>query len=155
MIADVRGYTSFTDQRGDEAAARLAKRFVAVAGDAVTSHSGTVLEVRGDEVLAIFDSPPEALRAAVALQVALGSEAGRDPELPSLAGVGIDVGEAVPFEGGYRGRALNMAARLCARAGPGEILITPELALLAGPSDGIAYQDRGAVRLKGFPDRST
>src|SRR6266508_144411 len=80
MIADVRGYTNFTDQRGDEAAARLAKRFVAVAGDAVASHSGTVLEVRGDEVLAIFDSPPEALRAAVALQVALGSEAGRDPE---------------------------------------------------------------------------
>jgi WD40 repeat protein/serine/threonine protein kinase/class 3 adenylate cyclase/DNA-binding winged helix-turn-helix (wHTH) protein len=150
MIADVRGYTSFIDQRGDEAAARLAKRFVAVAGGAVTSHSGTVLEVRGDEVLAIFDSPREALRAAVALQAALGSEAGRDPELPSLAGVGIDVGEAVPFDGGYRGRALNMAARLCARAGPGEILITPELAHLAGPSDGIAYQDRGAVRLKGL-----
>jgi len=110
MIADVRGYTRFTDERGDEAATGPVGRFVSAAGDAVTGHSGTVLQVRGGEVLAVFDSPRGALRAAVALQSALGSEARRDPELPLLAGVGIDVGEAVPFDGGYRGRALNMAA---------------------------------------------
>ncbi len=39
------------------------------------------------------------------------------PSLPLRVGIGLDAGEAVPFEGGYRGAALNLAARLCCRRG--------------------------------------
>jgi class 3 adenylate cyclase len=53
-------------------------------------------------------------------------------------------------ENTFRGRALNMAARLCSRALPGEILVTPELAHLAGALEGVVFEDRGPVRLKGF-----
>jgi hypothetical protein len=69
---------------------------------------------------------------------------------PLQAGIGLDVGEAVPVGDGFRGRAINMAARLCARAKPGETLITPELAHLAGSIEGIVLEDGGPVRLKGF-----
>src|ERR671922_2697581 len=74
LIGDVRGYTSFTRERGDAEAARLAKRFAEVARDAVEARSGRVTELRGDEVLAVFPSPDQAVRAAGGLQTVCGEE---------------------------------------------------------------------------------
>src|SRR5262245_53433351 len=68
LIADVRGYTVFTQERGDEAAALLAGKFAAVAREVVEARSGTVVELRGDEALAVFDSARQAIRASVDLQ---------------------------------------------------------------------------------------
>ncbi len=76
-----------------------------------------MVELRGDEVVAFFGSPRQAIRAAVDLQRRLADETAADPSLPLPAGVGLDAGEAVPVEGGYRGGALNLAARLCSQAG--------------------------------------
>ena len=65
LIADVRGYTRFTAERGDAAAALLAKRFADLARDAVEARGGRVIELRGDEALAVFESPSQAVRAAI------------------------------------------------------------------------------------------
>ena len=54
LVADVRGYTVFTQERGDEAAARLATRFADVVREHVQAHNGSVIELRGDEALAVF-----------------------------------------------------------------------------------------------------
>ncbi|HVG88126.1 MAG TPA: hypothetical protein VM823_04075, partial [Gaiellales bacterium] len=54
LIADVRGYTRFTQEQGDEAAARLAARFAEVAREVIESRGGTVVELRGDEALCVF-----------------------------------------------------------------------------------------------------
>ena len=51
------------------------------------------------------------------------------PELPLTIGIGLDAGEAVPVQGGYRGAALNLAARLCGQARAGEILATREVTI--------------------------
>ncbi|MGH3113153.1 MAG: adenylate/guanylate cyclase domain-containing protein, partial [Gaiellaceae bacterium] len=148
LIADLRGYTTFSDARGDQAAADVSERFIAIATDCVKGRSGTVVEVRGDEVLAAFESAREALRAAVDLQERAATEPAEREMLG--VGIGLDAGEAVPLGDGYRGRALNLAARLCARARAGEILVTSELIHLAGAVEGIRFEDRGAVRLKGL-----
>jgi class 3 adenylate cyclase len=70
LIADVRGYTLFTQERGDEAAAKLAARFARVAREAVQRRTGSVVELRGDEVLAVFcqqrRGQPAARRARLA-----------------------------------------------------------------------------------------
>ena len=67
-------------------------------------------------------------------------------------GIGLDAGEAVPVDGGYRGGALNLAARLCSLADPGEVLASREVTHLARKVDGIAYAERGSVRLKGLAE---
>src|SRR4029453_5515434 len=54
LIADVRGYTAFTQERGDEDAARLAGRFAQVTRSVVEDHRGHVLELRGDEALVVL-----------------------------------------------------------------------------------------------------
>ncbi len=152
LIADVRGYTVFTQERGDEAAARLATKFAAIAREVLESRGGTVVELRGDEALVVFDSARQAIRASIDLQRRFVDETVADPALPLPVGIGLDAGEAVPVDGGFRGGALNLAARLCSIAGPAEILASREVVHLARKVEGVAYVDRGSVRLKGLAD---
>lgn len=155
LIADIRGYTLFTLERGDEAAAKLATKFARLAREGVEARAGEVIELRGDEALCVFASSRQAIRAAVELQDRFVAETLSDPALPLAVGIGLDAGEAVSVEGGYRGGALNLAARLCGQAGPGEILASREVAHLARRVEGIRYADRGEVSLKGMTDPVT
>jgi peptide/nickel transport system substrate-binding protein len=155
LIADVRGYTLFTQERGDEAAAKLAAKFADIVRDVVESRGGTLLELRGDEALCVFGSAREAIRTAVDLQERFVEETIDSPELPLTVGIGLDAGEAVPVEGGYRGGALNLAARLCGQARAGEILASREVTHLARRIDGVRYEDRGSLTLKGLSDPVT
>jgi class 3 adenylate cyclase/tetratricopeptide (TPR) repeat protein len=152
LIADVRGYTSFTLEHGDEAGARLASRFAEVARETVRQGGGEVIELRGDEALAVFTSSRAALRAAAELQGRFAHEMAADPSLPLRVGIGLDAGEAIPVEGGFRGAALNLAARLCSLAGPGEILASDGVTHLARKVDGLDYVERGFSQIKGFAD---
>lgn len=152
LIADVRGYTLFTQERGDEVAAKLAAKFAEIAREIVQARGGTLLELRGDEALCVFASTREAIRAAVDLQQRFVEETLEEPELPLTVGIGLDAGEAVPVEGGYRGAALNLAARLCGQARAGEILATREVTHLARRVEGAGYEDRGSLSFKGISD---
>ena len=152
LIADVRGYTLFTQERGDEAAAKLAAKFGDIAREGVEARGGTLLELRGDEALCVFSSAREAIRAAVDLQQRFVEETLDQPDLPLTVGIGLDAGEAVPVHGGYRGGALNLAARLCGQARAGEILASREVTHLARRVEGIRYIDRGILSLKGLSE---
>ncbi len=152
LIADVRGYSRFTEEYGDEAAAQLAARFADLVADEVEAHGGSVIEMRGDEALVVFSSARSAIRAGVDLQARVDEDAAQsDP--PLRIGIGIDSGEAVELgDGSFRGAALNLAARLCGRAHGGEVLVTAGTARLAGRLGGLQYVDQGKVRLKNISD---
>ena len=129
----MRGSTSFTGEHGDEAASALASRFADIVQAVAPEFDGELVELRGDEALCVFLSTRQALRAAVALQRRLRSPADGEEAFRLPVGMGLDAGEAVPIKGGYRGSALNVAARLCATAQGGEVLATDRLVGLAGP----------------------
>jgi class 3 adenylate cyclase len=153
VIADVRGYSRFTEEQGDEAAARLAAKFVGLVADGIEAHGGVLIEVRGDEALSVFTSARQAIRAAVDLQARFAEETDAESSLPLKVGIGIDSGEAVRMpDGSYRGAALNVAARLCGRAHGGEVIVSEGTSRLAGHLGGIHYSDRGRVHLKNIPD---
>ncbi len=152
LIADVRGYTRFTLDNGDAAAARLASRFAGLAHEVVNAYHGEVVELRGDEALAVFTSARQALWAGSALQQRFIAAAAADPSLPLHVGIGIDAGEAIPVEGGYRGAALNLAARLCSIAERGEVLCSESVTHLARKLEGLEYRPRTMVMLKGFSE---
>lgn len=150
LIADVRGYTRFTQEHGDTAATRLALRFAALVHEELAGADGELLGLRGDEAAVAFGSVRQALRTALALQDRFARELAADPALPLRVGMGLDAGEAVAVTDGYRGMALNVAARLCAAAPAGVILITESLAHLAGAVEGVAYLDHARLTLKGL-----
>ena len=155
LIADIRGFTRFTAERGDEAAASLATKFADIAAKGVEGRNGTLVELRGDEALAVFDSARQALRAAVELQSIFQEQTRTDPSLPLVVGMGLDAGEAVAVGDGYRGAALNTAARLCALAAGGEIVASDNLVHLAGAVPGIAFVELGPRELKGLKQAVT
>ncbi|HEY2939052.1 MAG TPA: ABC transporter substrate-binding protein [Gaiellaceae bacterium] len=150
LIADVRGYTSFTQSHGDEAAGHLAARFAGLARAAVTATGGEVIELRGDEALCVFHSARQALRAAVELQMRFRQHVEGQPAFPLGVGIGLAAGEAVPVEGGYRGGALNLASRLCNLASGGQILASETVTSLAGMLEGVRFVERRRTRLKGL-----
>src|SRR5207344_2443067 len=90
LIADIRGYTLYTREHGDEAAAALAARFAELVSEVVGAREGFLLEVRGDEALVVFVSARRALRAAIDLQARFA-----EVQLPRGVGIGLDAGEAV------------------------------------------------------------
>jgi YVTN family beta-propeller protein len=152
LIVDVRGYTRFTQEQGDEAAGHLAAAFAQRARETVSSCDGEVIELRGDEALCVFTSARRALWAAVELQSSFRQRIDGVSVFPLGIGIGLDAGEAVPIEGGYRGGALNVASRLCSLAGAGEILATETVVSLARRLEGIRFVGRRPVRLKGLEE---
>jgi class 3 adenylate cyclase len=152
LIADIRGYSRYTEECGDEAAADLSSRFAAIVDDDVEAHEGALVEMRGDEALVVFTSARQAIRAAVDLQQQF-QEAASELDIPLRVGIGIDSGEAVQLDdGSFRGAALNVAARLCGRASGGEVIISEATSRLAGRLSGLHYSDGGRVRLKNIAD---
>jgi DNA-binding NarL/FixJ family response regulator/class 3 adenylate cyclase len=152
LIAGIRGYMMFAQERGDEAAARLATAFTGLVEDHAERHGGSVAELRGDEALVVFGSPREAIMSAIDLQSQFVQTTLGEPDLPLLVGIGLDAAEAAAAQGGYRGGTLNLAARLCSLAGPGQILASPEVVRCARAVDGVRYAERGEVRLNGLAD---
>jgi hypothetical protein len=111
LIADVRGYTRYTSEQGEPAAARMADVFLGLGRESVEGAGGVVIGVRGDEIAGMFDSPRRAVEAAIDLRERVAAE------LPLPIGVGLDVGEVEVAERNYVSGALNLASRLCDLAG--------------------------------------
>jgi class 3 adenylate cyclase len=152
LIADIRGYTAFTQRFGDNAAAQLSTRFADIARSVLERWDGRLVEVRGDEVLGVFASARQAVLAAGELHARYAEELLQHPDLPVGIGVGLDLGEAIPVGEGFRGAALNRAARLCSLAGPGETLVSPGIVYVAPQIEGVEFRSRGQEQLKGFAE---
>jgi hypothetical protein len=119
--------------------------------DGVEIRGGQLIEIRGDEALAVFDSARQAIRAAMDLQRWFAEHTDADPDLPLRVGIGIDSGEAALLDdGSFRGAALNVAARLCALARGGEVIVSEGTSRVAGRIPGVRYVDRGRAHLKGI-----
>src|SRR5215467_8601348 len=80
MIADVRGYTHFTQAHGDHAAASLTTKFAEISRSIIERWDGRVIELRGDEVMAAFGSVRQALQAALAMQAGFDEATRAQPD---------------------------------------------------------------------------
>src|SRR4051812_49810614 len=67
-----------------------------------------------------------------------------------LPRIGVHAGSVLYRDGDYYGRAVNLAARVSARATGGEVLVTREISACAGRH--LAFQPIGEVKLKGFDE---
>ncbi|HEV3474431.1 MAG TPA: adenylate/guanylate cyclase domain-containing protein, partial [Actinomycetota bacterium] len=105
---------------------------------------GREVNTTGDGILALFDAPAPALRAARAIRDAANGQG-----LHIRAGV--HVGEVQMVGDNVQGLAVHEAARVMAAAGADEILTSETTRALAATA-GLTFEDRGTHRLKGFPD---
>jgi class 3 adenylate cyclase len=140
---DLVGYTRLTEERGDQAAAGLAETLALLVGRSARQHGGVPVKWLGDGVMVHYRKPAGALVSALELVAQLPA-AGLPP-----AHVGVAAGPVVVQGGDYFGRTVNLAARIAARAGPGQVLVSQRVAESAPPA-GVALVELGTLPLKGF-----
>jgi adenylate cyclase len=142
-FADLAGYARLTVERGDEVALGAVERFVEAVEQSLPPDA-RVTKTLGDEVMVVGSDPAALTEWAVELQSVSREDAS--------VRVGIHYGEALYRDGDYYGRDVNQAARVVARAGGGEVLVTRPVVDMASGMDGMAFDRIGEVRLKGFSE---
>ena len=150
LFCDLRGYTSITERTGDAAAAALLARYRSLVRTALADRGGAEIRTEGDSFYATFASAGAAVRAGLAIVAAAADPP--DGLGPIAVGVGINAGEGVDAPEGPIGSAVNLAARLCAAAAPGEVLVGSAVRDLLRTSGRAAFEARGRRSLKGIQD---
>ena len=150
LFADLRGYTSFVESRGATTAAELLYRYRALVRDAVARHRGAEIKTEGDSFYVVFTSVSRAVQCGLDIAAAARQATEEHPDQPIEVGIGVHAGETVETPEGYVGSAVNMAARLCSAAGPGEVLVSETVRALTANTSEIVYQPAGRRKLKGI-----
>jgi class 3 adenylate cyclase len=117
-FVDLTGYTRLTEEQGDAAAAELAGRLAALVEGISRRHGGRPVRWLGDGGMFVFREPANAVQAALEM-VAQAPGTGLPP-----THIGIHSGPVVFQDGDVYGATVNIAARLSARAAPGEVLVS-------------------------------
>jgi adenylate cyclase len=141
LFADIRGFTSLSEQMAPDEIAKLLTEYFTEMVDIVFEHGGILDKFMGDALMALWgapvardDDPDRAMRAAIAMQQGvqqLNADWMRQGRRTISVGIGLAMGEVFAgnigsdrrLEYTVIGDAVNTAARLCAEAGPGDILV--------------------------------
>jgi adenylate cyclase len=141
-FADLAGYTRLTEEAGEEEALDVVERFVESV-EATLPDEARVVKTIGDEVMVVGADAATLVDWAVGFQQL---NAGQRP----LPRIGVHAGDTLYRDGDYYGRAVNLAARVGARAAGGEVLVTD--AVVAAAGDHLVFEPIGEVKLKGFSE---
>jgi adenylate cyclase len=140
-FADLTGYTRLTEEEGELEAVDAVERFIE-AVESTLPDDARIVKTIGDEVMVVGSDPAGLVDWAVGFQ-ALWEQR---PQ-PRIA---VHYGVALYRDGDYYGRAVNIASRVAARSGAGEVLVTRAVVEQAGAH--LEFDLLGEVRLKGFTE---
>jgi class 3 adenylate cyclase len=148
LFADLRDYTAFVEREGDHAAAELITEYRGLIRSRLQTYEGAELKTEGDSFYIVFPSPSKAISFGADVFRAAREGTGRRLKF----GVGVHVGETVPLDGQFVGSAVNIAARIGALAGDGELLVTDTVRELVRTAASFTFEDRGLTPLKGVAE---
>jgi class 3 adenylate cyclase len=143
LFTDIVGSTERQASMGDHAWKELVGRHHAIVRDALIRWKGVEIDTAGDGFYATFDGPARAIRCAQEM-----AERVRDTGLEIRAG--IHTGECETIDGKTSGVAVSIGARVSAKAGPSEVLVSQTVKDLVAGS-GFTFVDAGEHELKGVP----
>jgi len=165
VFVDLRGFTAFSETAAPEDVLGVLREYHAEIGRLVGKHEGTIEHFAGDGVMIIFNDPaplPDPALAAVTFAVELRdkvaslSASWRKLGHQLACGLGIAQGYAtigtIGFPGrqdyGVIGAVNNLAARLCAQAAPGQILVSQRV--FGRVEERVVAEPVGELSLKGI-----
>jgi class 3 adenylate cyclase len=151
LFTDMEGSTTLTQQLGDAKGQEVLRTHNTIVRDALKACGGSEIKHTGDGIMASFVSVSGALGCAIAIQRAVAALVGEDPEMPLRVRIGLNAGEPVAENQDLFGTAVQLAARICAHAEPGQILVPTVVRELAA-GKGFLLADLGKIALRGFED---
>ena len=151
MFADMVGYSRYLEQdeeRNANQAARSIQLFKSLIGD----YGGEVAEVRGDGILALFDSPERALRFAFQMRNEFRDQAVWSDGEPIQFRFGLHLGDVTIGAEGVSGHCVNVAARLQSVAEPDNILLSATMRDAVRNVEDMAFEALGHQSLKNISE---
>ena len=139
-FADLAGYTHLTETRGDLHALDVVDRFLASVTETLPDDA-RVIKTIGDEVMVVGPDPGALVVWAAGLGALMSDSRPR---------AAVHYGYAQYREGDYFGREVNLAARVQAESGAGEVLVTRPVVEASG--NGLRFEPLADVRLRGFKE---
>ena len=164
LFSDIRGFTAFSEHRDPKVVVEVLNRLLSLQSEIIERYQGKIDKYVGDEVVAIFEESTrvsDAIYAGLEIQYAI-KIANQKLEEQLSVGVGISTGNVIMGNIGSDirkdytiiGSNVNLAARLCGRAAPGEVLICSNAQASAVKDDRIShvldFEPHGQIELKGF-----
>jgi class 3 adenylate cyclase len=156
LFTDLRGSTALYERVGDATAYNLVREHFTLLAAIVREHDGAVVKTIGDAVMASFDDPAQAVRAALAMQAGIASSAHGGEDL--VLKVGVHAGPSVVVTLNdrldYFGSTVNMAARLQGQSAGEDIVLSQAIAADPAVQEILADVPTRAetVALKGFTE---
>lgn len=165
LFSDVRGFTAFSEVHQPEQVVEMLNRVLQAQAEVVAQHGGDIDKFVGDELMARFDGPDcelRAVRCAVDLIGAVQAVQLRHRAAGSALtiGVGVNAGEVVLGAVGAEtrmdftaiGDEVNLAARLCSAAAPGQVLIPQRIREAIGDPADLDLRPLPPIQVKGKKD---
>ncbi len=149
MFTDLKDSTRMTTLYGDAKALHLLHVHNALTRNSLNAHRGREIKHTGDGIMASFASVPDAVECAIAIQKAFAAYNQEHAEAPLYLRIGMSAGEPIEEHGDLFGKAVQLAARLCAHAEPSRILID-QVVLDQWSGKQLPFADLGEVTPKGF-----
>jgi class 3 adenylate cyclase len=143
LFTDIVGSTERAVALGDRAWRDLLDRHHTVVRQEIERCRGREIDTSGDGFLAAFDGPARAIRCAKGIRDAVRS-------LGIEIRAGLHTGECERVDDKIAGIAVHTGARVMAKAGPGEVLVSSTVKDLVAGS-GLDFRERGTHTLKGIP----
>jgi class 3 adenylate cyclase len=147
LFTDIVGSTEMTQRLGDHAAMEILALHDRLVREAFGRTRGREVKHLGDGLMGVFVSADDAIRCALEAHAAL-RDAGQRTIEPVRIRVGAAAGEPIERDGDFFGTTVQLAARLCAQAEPGQTIVSSSVVELCGHR---RFADLGELRLKGFP----
>jgi class 3 adenylate cyclase len=151
MFTDVVGSTEMTQRLGDDIAFELISIHDAIVRAAVNEFNGRVIKHTGDGIMAVFVSPVQTVKSACRIQTAVQAIEPNATVPAFQVRIGAAAGEPIERDNDFFGSTVNLAARLCAHAEPGKVLVTNGIAELC-LGKGMTFADMRDAELKGFDE---
>jgi adenylate cyclase len=151
FFSDIVGSTDILQRWGDKKAQAITHAHNVIVRDCLRRHGGVEHQHTGDGFMVSFASAAGAIMCALAIHRKLAEYNRAYPEAPLLVRIGLNAGEPLPEENRYFGAVVNAAARVCALARGGEVLVSEAVRQLV-LGKGFIFVDRGLYELKGFAE---
>jgi adenylate cyclase len=161
LFTDIRGYTEFSERVPPEVVIEALNKYFDVQTRLVETHQGDVDKFIGDALIAVFDGEDKERRAvacSVEIIDAMAELLSLYPDYNLNVGIGVASGEVVMGAMGARdrmdftvlGSTVNLSARLCSKAAPGQVLVDRATRDTAAGLDQVKFDALDPIPLKGF-----
>ena len=151
LFTDIVGSSALASRYGDEKAHEVRRAHDRIVREALSTYRGKEVKHTGDGIMAAFGMASHSLDCSIMIQRGIAAYNEEHSELPFAIYIGLNAGEPIAENEDLFGTSVDLAARICDFADPGQILASDVVRqLVAGKH--FLFADHGTSELRGMEE---